>query len=134
MRDRPARAFYGLLVGLWALMWLGLVLAPVGALAYFVLRGSPFLAVPLCVLAAIAALVYLGGRLFYMYEMLMAADVSFFEAWAASGPQRSRAFTVAGLTVLFMLLGMLLLVVPGIVVFLGLSLGPAVLVLEKLEG
>jgi hypothetical protein len=131
LRERPARAIFGPLVGLWIVLLLCAAVLPVGALAYLVVRG-PMLAVPLCILTALIAMVYLGGRSFFTLQKLFATDASFFEAWAESGPQRSRSFTVAGLSLLIMLLGVVLLVVPGIVAFLGLCLAPSVLVLEDL--
>jgi len=134
LRDRPARAFFGLLIGLWTVLLVGLVLLPVGGLAYFVLGRSLNLVLPLCALTTFVTMVYLIGRIFYTYQLLMATNASFFEAWAESGPQRSRGFIVAALTFLLLIAGAILLVVPGVIVFVGLCLAPAVLVLEKQGG
>jgi|GEM_PF-3669563 hypothetical protein len=133
-RERPARAVFGLLVLLWTVLLLVLVVAPVAAVSFFFLRSIPFLGIALSGSVGVAAALYFGARSFYTHQKLYATGDGFFEAWAESGPNRSRTVTAAGLTFIVVFVGFICLIIPGVYLFLGLSLVPSLLVLEKLEG
>jgi hypothetical protein len=138
-KERPARAFFALLTTLWVgLLFVALAVLPgvlVGAIFGVIVdrKSGLYAGASIVTISAIVLAFILLPRAIYTLYRLYCTEDHFFEAWANSAQQRSRTLNVAGLSLIFGLLGLLAFILPAFLVGAGLSLATVILVLEDLE-